>query len=102
MMYLLCSILTARLQLGKGPLGEKTGSNLTDRAEVGTKRHVLTDQRGTLLSAVTTRVNTHDMKTAFETLDGVVVKRPAPGCYHPQHLCLDKVYDYPEIEGGVI
>jgi putative transposase len=102
MMYLLCSILTARLQLGKGPLGEKTGSNLTDRAEVGTKRHVLTDQRGTLLSAVTTRVNTHDMKTAFETLDGVVVKRPAPRRNHPQHLCLDKVYDYPEIEGGVI
>jgi|GEM_PF-6761547 hypothetical protein len=39
----------------------------------------------TPLSAVITGANTHEMKAAFETLDGVVVKRPAPGCYHPQH-----------------
>ena len=42
------------------------------------------------------------MKAAFETLDCVVVGRPAPSRYHPQHLCLDKGYDYPEIEAGVI
>ena len=49
-----------------------------------------------------TGANTHDMKAAFETLDCVVVERPAPSRYHPQHLCLDKGYDYPEIEAGVI
>ncbi len=49
-----------------------------------------------------TGANTHDMKAAFETLDGVVVERPAPSRCHPQHLCLDKGYDYPEMEAGVI
>jgi putative transposase len=41
------------------------------------------------------------MKAAAETLDGVVVKRPAPTRYHRQHLCLDKGYDYPEIRSAV-
>jgi putative transposase len=96
-------VAVARLQLGQGsPRGKKTGPNPTDRGKLGTKRHILTDQRGTPLSAVITGANTHDMKAAFETLDGVVVKRPAPRRYHPQHLCLDKGYDYPEIEAGVI
>ncbi|HUY86285.1 MAG TPA: transposase, partial [Acidimicrobiales bacterium] len=44
----------------------------------------------------------HDMKATFQTLDGTVVKRPRPRRYHPQHLCLDKGYDFPEIEAGVI
>ncbi len=79
-----------------------TGPNPTDRAKLGTKRHVLTDQRGTPLAAIVTAANTHDMKAAFRTLDGVVVRRPAPRRYHPQHLCLDKGYDFPEIEAGVV
>jgi putative transposase len=41
------------------------------------------------------------MKAAFETLDNTVVQRPAPRRYHPQHLCLDKGYDFQEIEFGV-
>jgi putative transposase len=93
----------ARLELGQGaPRGAKTGPNPTDRAKLGSKRHILTDQRGTPLSAVITGANTHDMKAAFQTMDGVVVKRPRPRRYHPQHLCLDKGYDFPEIEAGVI
>jgi len=93
----------ARLELGQGASrGAKTGPNPTDRAKLGSKRHILTDQRGTPLSAVITGANTHDMKAAFQTMDGVVVKRPRPRRYHPQHLCLDKGYDFPEIEAGVI
>ena len=45
--------------------------------------------------------NRHDMKAAFATLDAVVPRRPAVRPYHKQHLCLDKGYDYPEIEQGV-
>jgi putative transposase len=82
--------------------GEKTGPNPTDRAKLGTKRHILTDKRGTPLSAVITSANTHDMKAALDTLDATVVKRPRGRRYHRQHLCLDKGYDYPEIERGVI
>ena len=42
------------------------------------------------------------MKAAMETLDSMVVKRSLSTPYHPQHLCLDKGYDFPEIERGVV
>jgi putative transposase len=71
-----------------------TGPNPTDRGKMGTKRHVLTDQRGIPVSVVITSANTHDMKAATETLDSVIVERPLK----KQNLCLDKGYDYPEIE----
>jgi hypothetical protein len=40
------------------------------------------------------------MKAAAETLDSIVIKRrPRPRKYRrQQHLCLDKGYDFPEIE----
>ena len=87
----------------KAPLGgAKTGPNPTDRGKLGTKRHILTDQRGTPLSAVVTGASVHDMKAIFETLDAIVLQRSPRRPYHPQHLCLDKGYDFPEIETGVI
>ena len=62
-----------------------TGQNPTDRGKSGTKRHVLTDQSGIPLSAVTiTSANTHDMKAATDTLDNVIVKRPS----YKQNLCM--------------
>jgi putative transposase len=72
-----------------------------DRAKLGTKRHILTDQRGTPPSAVITGANTHDMKATFDTLGGGV-ERPSPRPYHRQHLCLDEGYDFPVIGAGVI
>jgi len=53
------------------------------------------------LAVTVTGANLHDMKACFATLDSVIVVRPAPRPYHRQHLCLDKGYDYPEIEAGV-
>lgn len=92
-----------RHELGEGASwGKKTGHNPTDRGKLGTKRSILTDQRGTPLSAVVTGANTHDVKSAFETLDSTVVERPTPKRYHPQHLCLDKGYDSREIKAGVV
>jgi len=71
-----------------------TGPNPTDRGKRGTKRHVLTDKKGIPLSVVITAANTHDMKAATDTLDSVIVERPLK----KQNLCLDKGYDFPEIE----
>jgi putative transposase len=71
-----------------------TGPNPTDRGKLGTKRHVLTDKKGIPLSVVITAANTYDIKAATNTLDRMVVKRPLK----KQNLCLDKGYDYPEIE----
>ena len=80
-----------------------TGPNPTDRGKLGTKRHVLTDGQGIPLSVVITAANTHDMKAAINTLDNIVVKRPSSKIYRKkQNLCLDKGYDFQEIENEVI
>lgn len=73
-----------------------TGPNPTDRGKLGTKRHLLTDKNGIPLSVVITAANTHDMKAAIRTLDRVVVLRKRPK--YIQNLCLDKGYDFPQIE----
>jgi putative transposase len=82
-----------------------TGRNATDRGKLGTKRHVLTDQRGIPLSLVITAANTHDMKSAAKILDNIViVKRrreriqASSSSKTIQNLCLDKGYDSQEIE----
>jgi transposase len=71
-----------------------TGPNPTDRGKSRTERHVLTDQHGIPIAVVITSANTHDMKAAKYTLDSVVVERPL----EKQNLCLDKGYDFQEIE----
>ena len=44
-------VAVARLQLCESPSwGKKTGPNPTDRGKLGTKRYILTDQRGTPIS----------------------------------------------------
>jgi putative transposase len=41
--------------------------------------------------------NRHDMKLTEPTLASVVVERPHPSPEHPQNICLDKGYDYPQV-----
>ncbi len=63
----------------------------------------MTDGQGIPLSVVITAANTHDMKAAIRTLNNIVVKRPSYKTYEEnQNLYLDKGYDFPEIENGVI
>ena len=52
-----------------------TGPNPTDRAKLGTKRHLLTDGQGIPLSIIITAANTHDMKAAISILDNIVINR---------------------------
>ena len=52
-----------------------TGHNPTDRSKLGTKRHILTDKKGILLSVIITSANTHDVTVAIETVDSMVLKR---------------------------
>ena len=79
------------------------GPNPTDRGKLGTKRHMLTDQNGIPLSVVITAANVHDMKSAISVLDSIVVKRPSPKINkEKQNLCLDKGYDFQEINDSVI
>jgi transposase len=80
--------------------GSATGPNPTDRAKLGVKRHVLTDQRGVPLSVIITGANVHDKWLVGQTLDAVVI-RAARGPRRPKHLCLDKGYDYRDSEAAV-
>jgi putative transposase len=82
----------------KAPLGgEKTGPNPTDRAKSGTKRSILTDGDGLPLAIAIDGANRHDKKMLAETLSSIIISRPLPTEESPQHICLDKGYDYDDI-----
>ncbi len=53
-------------------------------------------RRGIPLSSVITGANKHDMKSAFPTIDSIVVDMPKV----KQNICMIG-YDFPEIEYGV-
>jgi putative transposase len=86
----------------KAPLGgEATGKSPTDRGKLGTKRHIVTDERGAPLSLVVTGANRHDMKAALPTIDARIAGRPWPTQRRPQQMCADRGYDFPEIRLGL-
>jgi transposase len=85
----------------KAPLGgPQTGKNPTDRAKMGTKRHVVCDQRGAPLSLCVSGANRHDKKMALRVVDAIMVERPAASKRKPQHLCADKGYDFDDVREG--
>jgi putative transposase len=45
--------------------------------------------------------NRVDFKLARETLESIPIRRPRPTRQSPQGLCLDKGYDYPEVDALV-
>jgi len=79
-----------------------TGSNpTTDRSKLGTKRHILTDEKGIPLSAVITSASTHDVKLVTNVIDNTLIRKPT-SLYiskerkrkqQQQHLCLDRAYN---------
>ncbi len=85
----------------KSPLGGRaTGRNPTDRAKWGTKRHIITDQRGAPLGLCVTGANRHDKRVALRVVDAIAVERPVPTDAAPQHLCGDKGYDFDDVREG--
>jgi putative transposase len=76
--------------------GGKTGPNPTDRGKQGSKRSLLTDGRGIPLGLAVAGANRNDHKLMRATLEAIPVARPTPTADEPQHLCLDKGYDYDE------
>lgn len=61
------------------------------------KRHILTDGRGVPLAAEISGANVHDKWFVRQTLDNVVL-RGSRGPRRPGNLCLDKGYDYADVE----
>jgi putative transposase len=61
---------------------------------------VLTDARGVPIAVTITGANVHDKWMVGATLDAVVL-RASRGPRRPEHLCLDKGYDYSDAEKAV-
>ncbi len=85
--------------------GDAVGPNPTDRGKVGSKRNILVgsilvgsilvEGLGGPLSVVLARANVHDTKLLAETLERIVVVRPADYGGDAPNLCLDNGYDNP-------
>lgn len=59
---------------------------------MGTKRSLLTDEKGLPLAVVLDGANRHDIKLLAATLDSIVIDRPEVTAETPQNLCLDAGY----------
>lgn len=81
--------------------GKKTGPNPTDRGKSGTKRSLLTDGNGIPLGVAIAGANRNDMKLVEATLCQLVIGLDEPTEEAPQHLCLDKGYDYDAVRQTV-
>jgi putative transposase len=77
---------------------EGLGRNPTDRGRSGCKIHVQVDQQGVPMGVVVVGANVHDSRLVSSTLATTILPRPVPTPDDPQHLCLDKGYDYPRVE----
>jgi transposase len=76
--------------------GDSTGPNPTDRAKNGSKRHLLTDGRGTPLAIVHTGANCHDSNKAIPLVDAIPpIKRPiGRPRRRPDQFFADRAYDF--------
>jgi putative transposase len=80
------------------PLGGKdTGPSYKHRGKSGVNRSLLTDGEGIPIALVVDKANCNDMLLAEPTLNAFVIPRPDPTLTE-QHLCLDKGYDYPDVD----
>lgn len=80
--------------MSPAPLGgSQTGKNPTDRGKLGSKLHLLVDERGAPLAIFITGANEHDKWSADDLIVHIVTKRPNS----EQHFCADKGYDYEDV-----
>jgi putative transposase len=94
-----CQILDSAII--PAPLGgEKTGKNPTDRAKLGSKRHLLVDRRGVPLALTLSGANIPDYQGAETTLCHLIVRRSwrdHRGNLVVRHFCADKGYDFDDV-----
>src|SRR6266702_3510465 len=76
---------------------ERTGPHPTDRAKRGVKRSLLVEGHGIPIGLAVEGANRNDFKMGRATLESLPIERPKPTPEEPQHLCLDKGYDYDEV-----
>lgn len=62
---------------------------------------MLTEGHGVPVGLEVDGANRHDMKLTERTLQSIPIPRPTPTPEHPQHLSLDKGYDYDAVRETV-
>jgi len=77
--------------------GSDTGKNPTDRAKLGSKIHILVDQRGAPLAIDISGANQHDKWSVASLVVHIAVRRPGS----EQHFLADKGYDYDDVHETV-
>jgi transposase len=77
-------------------MGEKTGSNPTDRHKAGSKHHLLVDAGGTPLNVILTGENRHDSTQLMSLLDGLpsIAGRRGRPLRKPQRMQADRGYGW--------
>ena len=68
-----------------------------DRAKRGTKRSLCVEGGGVPVALSVAGANRNDFKLLEETLQSFARKKPEPTKAKPQHMLLDKGYDYEEV-----
>jgi transposase len=58
----------------------------------------LCEARGIPVGLAIDGANRHDMKLVRDTIESIPVPRPEPTPRRRQGMCMDKGYDYPEVE----
>ena len=67
---------------------------------MGSKIHLLVDQRGAPLAVLVSGANQHDKWSADDLILAIVIERPDPEEVE-QHLCADKAYDFEDVHDFV-
>jgi transposase len=83
--------------------GQQTGPNPTDRAKLGSKRHLICDGRGIPLAIQLTGANRNDSQQALALVDAVPALQGARGRprYRPDCVLGDRGYDAEAIRHGL-
>ena len=59
---------------------------------------MLVDGNGIPIRLAVSGANRHNIKLAEPTLESIPIEKPKPTPESPQNMCLDKAYDFPEID----
>jgi putative transposase len=82
----------------KAPLaGEKTGPTPRIAASAALNARCSWEADGVPIGLCVAGAKRNDFKLLGETVETIALERRAPSRRHPQHLCLDKGYDFEEV-----
>jgi transposase len=87
----------------RGFWGGQTGPNPTDRAKLGSKRHLICDGRGVPLAIQLTRANRNDSQQALALVDAIPFLQGERGRprHRPDCVLGDRGYDAEAIRQGL-